>query len=70
MNTDNKNTETEQCTIPSVSTRLLLGNFTINPVDKDNDFEVEIEGDFQVDAYTYLNKEQALKLAKYILDSF
>lgn len=70
MNKDNKKTETEQCNIPSVSTRLSLDNFAINPVDKDNDFEIEIEGDFQGDAYAYLNKEQALKLAKYILDSF
>ena len=70
MNTDNKKTETEQCTIPSVSTRLSLDNFVINPVDKDNDFEINIEGDFHGDAYTFLNKEQALKLAKYILDSF
>jgi len=56
--------------IADVSTRLSLDNFVINPLDKDNDFEIEIEGDFQGDAYTYLNKEQALKLAKYILDSF
>jgi len=70
MSTDSKNTENKKCTMPSVSTRLSLGNFAINPVDKDNDFEIEIEGDFQGDAYTYLSKEQALKLAKYILDSF
>ena len=72
MNTDSKKTETKQCNIPSTITRLSLDNFTINPVDKDNDFEIEIAGDFQGDAYayTYLNKEQALKLAKYILDSF
>ena len=56
--------------IADVSTRLSLDNFIINPIDKDNDFEIEIEGDFQGDAYTYLNKEQALRLAKYILDSF
>jgi hypothetical protein len=68
--TPSKKTETEQCTIPSVTTRLSLDNFVINPVDKDNDFEINIEGDFHGDAYTYLNKEQALKLAKYILDSF
>jgi hypothetical protein len=56
--------------IADVSTRLSLDNFIINPKDKDNDFEIEIEGDFQGDAYTYLNKDQAIKLAKYILKSF
>jgi hypothetical protein len=56
--------------IADVSTRLSLDNFIINPIDKDDDFEIEIEGDFQGDAYTYLNKEQAIKLAKYILKSF
>jgi hypothetical protein len=70
MSKNSKQEENKQCTIPSVSTRLSLDNFIINPVDKDNDFEIEIEGDFQGDAYTYLSKEHALKLVKYILDSF
>jgi hypothetical protein len=56
--------------IADVSTSLSLDNFIINPKDKDDDFEIEIEGDFQGDAYAYLNKEQAIKLAKYILKSF
>ena len=56
--------------ITIVSTSLSLDNFIINPKDKDDDFEIKIEGDFQGDAYAYLNKEQAIKLAKYILKSF
>ncbi len=73
MNKENKNSDKHENGndfIADVSTRLSLDNFAINPLDKDNDFEIEIEGDFQGDAYMYLNKEQALKLAKYILDSF
>jgi hypothetical protein len=66
---NNKQAETKGCLTPSVSPRLSLHNVTINLLDEDNDFEIEIEGDFQGDAYTYLNKEEALKLAKYILDS-
>lgn len=73
MSKEKKNTDkTENGNdfIADVSTRLSLDNFIINPKDKDDDFEIEIEGDFQGDAYTYLNKDQAIKLAKYILKSF
>lgn len=73
MSKENKTSDKQQNGndfIADVSTRLSLDNFIINPRDKDDNFEIEIEGEFQGDAYTYLNKEQAIQLAKYILKSF
>jgi hypothetical protein len=53
--------------LPCVSTRLELGDFTINPIDKDGDFEIEIDSSEYV--WTYMSKENAVKLAQYILGS-
>lgn len=59
----------KNCSIADVSKRLELDGLAINPIDKDGDFEIEIEGDFQGDAFNYLTRENAIKLATYILDS-
>jgi len=53
--------------LPCVSTRLELGNFTINPIDKDGDFGIEVDSGEYI--YTYMSKQNAIKLAQYILAS-
>ncbi len=50
-----------------ITKSLKLENLIINPLDKDGNFEISID-DFDV-MYTFLSKENAIKLAQYILAS-
>lgn len=53
--------------ISNVSNPLKVGSLTIEPIDKDGDFEMTMEhGTEFVDAYTYVSKEQALEIINFL----
>ena len=62
---ENDNKEQEQCTIQNIREPLILGNLTINPIDKDGDFEFEMEGHTS-DAYKYVTTEEAKIIVDYL----
>ena len=51
--------------IGGVSEPLIIDNLTIHPIDKDGDFEIELDSD----NYRYINSEQAKALIKYLQDN-
>ena len=51
--------------IGGVSEPLIIDNLTIHPIDKDGDFEIELDSD----NYRYINSEQAKVLIKYLQDN-
>ena len=55
----------EICNLADVSEPLIIENLTVHPIDKDGDFEIELDWD----NYRYINRDQAKVLIKYIQDN-
>ena len=62
MNKETDKTKgTTKCNIDSVSKPLIIERLTISTIDRDGDFEIELD-----DAYTFINKQQANDLIKHL----